>query len=239
ISDLLVGENRPAKEERCLVLALDLAAQRDDDEDLFRARLFRFAQLARLGRWTDAEAMWQLLDPMGRDWPRNIYRPGMAEYRYARFRFWQGQLTEEHLAKAEQLARPGRDRPTVRRLHRLRGAWQLEQGRYAPAVDSLHEAVRMAREVGRTDAEAETQLAIAQFHLKQLPDPREAAEQLAQAKRPFHRGLAELWLAIGDHKQAKHHARKAYEWAWADGEPYVRRYELDKSRALLEQLGAQ
>ncbi len=40
-------------------------------------------------------------------------------------------------------------------------------------------------------------------------------------------------------EQAKQHARKAYEWAWADGEPYVYRYELNKARALLEQLGAE
>lgn len=45
-------------------------------------------------------------------------------------------------------------------------------------------------------------------------------------------------LAIGDHKQAKVHALAAYKRAWADGEPYVRRYELNKARALLEQLGA-
>lgn len=45
-------------------------------------------------------------------------------------------------------------------------------------------------------------------------------------------------LAIGDHEQAKIHALEAYKWAWADGEPYVRRYELNKARALLEQLGA-
>ncbi len=239
ISTGLAAENRLAREERCLVLALDLAAQCGRNDLLFGARVDRFAHLAKVGRPTDAEAIWELLDPMGRNWPRNLYRPGQAEYRYARFRFWQEQLTDEHLVNAEQLGEAGKDRSVVRSLLALRGAWQLEQGRYGRAAESLHKAVHMARQVGHTDAAAETQLVIARFHLNQLRDPREAAEQLAQAKKPFHCGLAELWLAIGDREQVERHARKAYEWAWADGEPYVDRYELNKSRALLEQLGAE
>lgn len=34
------------------------------------------------------------------------------------------------------------------------------------------------------------------------------------------------------------HALAAYRWYWADGEPYVFRYYLNKSRALLEKLNA-
>ncbi len=71
------------------------------------------------------------------------------------------------------------------------------------------------------------------------PDPRHEAEQLASAKRPSHRTLADLWFAIGDYEQAKKHALAAYKRAWADGEPYVYRYELNKARALLEKLGAE
>ena len=114
----------------------------------------------------------------------------------------------------------------------------MQKGRYAAAAESLHEAVRMAREVGQSDADSETQLALAKFHLGQLSDPRHEAEQLASARQPAHRPLGELWLAIGDREQAEKHALAAYQWAWADGEPYVHRYALNKTRALLEQLGA-
>lgn len=237
ISIYLSGENRLAKVERCLVLSLDLAAQMDDKNALFRARHGRFSQFSSIGQWEDAEAMWQLLNPMGRKWSRASYRPGDAEYNYAYFRFYQGDMTEDQLAYAEQLAKEGKNRIIIRRLHGLRGKWRLEQNQYKLAAESLHEAVRMAREVAHTAEDAETLLALARFHLGQLPDPRQEAERLAKAKNPFHRGLAELWLAIGDHDQAIKHALAAYEWAWADGEPYVHRYELNKTRALLEQLG--
>lgn len=48
--------------------------------------------------------------------------------------------------------------------------------------------------------------------------------------------LAQLWLALGDPAQAKHHALAAYKWARADGEPYVRRYELTKTTELLQKM---
>ena len=229
---------RLVKWKRYLLLVLDLAALMDDEDRLFRARLDRFVQLAEIGPWADAEAMWQLLDPMGRDWPRAVYRSGEAEYEYAKFRFWRGDLTEEYLARAEQLAKAGKNRLHIRYLHRLRGQWRLEQGQWMLAADTLHEAVRMARAVGRSDAAAETQLALAKFQLGQVTDPRREAEQLMAARWVSYLELADLWLAIGDREQAKKHALKAYKWAWADGQPY-NRYELNKAKALLEKLGAE
>jgi predicted Zn-dependent protease len=158
---------------------------------------------------------------------------------YARFRFWQGDLNEEHLAHAEQLAREGKNRTTVRYLHSLRGEWHLERSEWALAAESLREAVSMARALGQTDARAETQLALAQFRLGQLGDPRREAEELASGRQPSNLALAKLRLALGDREQAKKHALSAYKWAWADGEPYVHRYELNKSRAMLEELGVE
>jgi tetratricopeptide (TPR) repeat protein len=239
LSDCLSHQNRLSKEALCLSLALDMASLIGDSPSLFSARLLRFQQFARLGRWQEAETMWQSLDPMGRQWSRSDYRPGYAEYFSALARFWRGGLKEEHLARAEYLAREGRNREVIRELHGLRGEWRLEREEWLRAADSLHEAVAMAGTVGQIDATAETQLALAKFRLVSLTDPRHEAEQLAQLKQPAHRALAELWFAIGDREQAKKHALAAYRWAWADGEPFVRRYDLTKSRALLEQLGAE
>jgi hypothetical protein len=237
ISNTLLAQNRLAQEGRRLLLNLNLATLSDHEDKVFRARLDRLVHLARIGQWQDAKAVWDLLDPMGRDWSRNVYRPGDAEYQYAAFRFWQGDLSEEQLAHAEQLAKAGKNRKIVRYLHGLRGQWRLERSEWALAGESLREAVTMARAVGQTDAAAETQLALARFHLGQLADPRRDAEQLANARRVSHRALADLWLAIGDREQATKHALAAYKWAWADGEPYVHRFELNKARALLEKLG--
>jgi hypothetical protein len=228
-----------AQEDRYRLLNLNLATLGDDQEAVFSARQDRFRQLAQIGQWEDAKAIWDLLDPMGRNWSRGRYRSGDAEFVYAEFRFWQRGLSEEHLATAEQLAQDGKSRAVVRALHSLRGQWRLEREEWALAAESLREVVSMARAVGQTNAAAETQLALAQFHLGQLADPRVEAEKLANARWVNDRALAELWLAIGDREQATKHALAAYKWAWADGEPYVYRYELNKARTLLEKLGVE
>ena len=237
ILGIFMEQNRIRAAERCADINLDLAALLSDEE-LFGSRFDLFHVLALRGRWSEAEEIWGLLDPMGRTWRRGVYRLGNAEADYAEFRFWRGDLREEDLSRAEKLTRAGRDRSYLRKLHGLRGAWLIGQRRWAPAAASLHEAVRMAREIGQTDGPAEAQLALANLHLGKLADPRDEAEQLSKHADRSDIDLAALWLAIGDRGRAKEHAVAAYESAWADGEPYVHRYELDQARALLEALGA-
>src|SRR5205823_4928860 len=115
------------------------------------------------GQWTEAQSMWSLLSPMGRGWSRAIYRPGYAEYCLAKFHFYRGDLTQDHLLSAEQLARAGKDRMTIRNLHELRGQWRLERGEWALAAESFGEAITMARAVGQTEPHLETTLAAAKF----------------------------------------------------------------------------
>lgn len=47
----------------------------------------------------------------------------------------------------------------------------------------------------------------------------------------------ELWQALADTNQAAKHAKAAYAHAWADGEPYVRKHDLDRATTLLQELG--
>ncbi|MDB6024178.1 MAG: hypothetical protein JWM68_401 [Verrucomicrobiales bacterium] len=230
---------------RVTALSLELATLIESQQDIFKARLAAFSHQSDSGQWVDAAATWAVIDPMGRNWSREIYRPGYAELLYADFQFNQGTLQEEQLAKAESLAAEGKDRSFIRWGHRLRGNWRLEQGEWALAAASYQEAARLARERSLTDADSETGLALAKHHLRQPADPshpgelaesRHEAERLAQLCNPAHRRLAQLWLVLGDPERAKYHALAAYRWAWADGEPYVQRYELTKTTELLQQM---
>jgi tetratricopeptide (TPR) repeat protein len=230
--------NRLAASERCVALALELAELINDPADVFMARLATFGRFSEAGRVADAEHIWRLLDSMGRSWPRNLYRPGEAESRYAWFQLDQGTLTEEHLARAERLARSGRNHRRVRSMHAVRGQWLLQQDEWSRAADSFTEAVRMAREAGIADLWSETHLALACFRLGQLPEPIQEAERLAAVREPAHLPMAELWQAIGHTERATEHALAAYCYAWADGEPYVRRAELERAAHLLRTLGA-
>jgi hypothetical protein len=239
IATNLTEQNRWAKALRVDRLALDLGTVCENDERIFISRLFLFTDQSYTGQWQEAEATWRLLDPMGRKWSWSLYRQGAAEYSFAVFQFQQGTLHEDHLTAAINLADKDGNRTTVRKLHRLRGSWQLEQGEWALAAASFAQALTMARERRLIDEASETGLALAKFHLHQLTDAdaRSEAERLAQLRQPAHLYLALLWKAIGDLGQAKHHALAAYEQAWADGEPYVYRYELTKTTELLNELG--
>jgi hypothetical protein len=239
ISSTLMELSRVAAVDRASFLALALAECVDEQYALFIARLNLFGLFSRVGRMVEAEEVWNLLEPMGRDWESVSYRSGTAEEEFAWHRLRCGALREEHIVRAKTLARDGKNREVIRKLHALRGEWRLEEGEWNLAADSLHEAIRMGREVELRNGAAEAQLALVNFHLGRLGDPRAEAENLAGGRRVADGDLAALWLAIGDKDEAKKYALAAYKWAWADGEPYVRRYELNKARALLEQLGAE
>ncbi len=232
----LSDQNLLAKSSRINSLAIDFSTVYDNQERLFNVRLHLFSNQSLFGQWSQAETTWQLLESMGFEWSRAAYRPGDAEYDYAQFHYWNGTLQEVNLATAEQLATQGNNRLTIRDLHQLRGVWRLDQGEWAHAAMSFHEAVRMARESGIPDATSETGLALAKFHLGQLVEPQHEAKRLAQLREPAHYLLAKLWLAIDNKAQARHHALAAYQWAWADGEPYVRRHALTRTTELLQQM---
>jgi tetratricopeptide (TPR) repeat protein len=239
ICNALIDVNRLAAAGRCQVLALNLALHIDDKEALVGARLDHFGQLGRIGRWVDAEEAWTLLESAPRDLKPASYWGGSIESAYAYHCFRRGEMTEEHLVEAEKSTAAGRNHQNLRGLRSLRGQWHFDRGEWNLAARSLSEAVRMAREVGQRDSSSETLLVLANLHLGHLRDPRQEAEELCNAKDPSHLDLARLWLAIGDVEQAKKHSLTAYREAWADGEPYVYRYTLNKARALLEQLGAE
>ena len=237
IAIILADENRLALDARVRLLVLELTTLINEKETLIDAKICRFVQLARMGQWEDAEAIWQFLPPRDDNWPKKSYDRGYAEACYAFSSYWRGTLTEESLCSAEELAIIDNNRRTHRFLLMLRGEWQLSQGQWTLASASLYETVRMARQAGLNDSDAETLLALAKFQIQKPSDSRNEAIRLENVKKPNHRVLAELWLAIGDYEKANEHALKAYKLAWADGEPYVNRYELRKARALLEQLG--
>jgi hypothetical protein len=239
ISRVLRLLNRPAAEKRCLELNLKLAKRIDNRERVFFARLYWFSYLARLGRWEEAEQAWEIVTGMGRDWSRTRYQAGTAEFDYALYQFWRGKLSEVDLEAAAELARKAGNRRVLRGVHGLRGHWQLRREEWAAATESLTEAVTMARTAQQYDAVAEAQLAQARFRLGELEDPIPAAGELSASRKAAHLALAELWEAIGDRERARQHAATAYHQAWADGEPYVHRWELDRSRELLTRLGAE
>ena len=140
------------------------------------------------------------------------------------------------LRLAERLAGVGRNRSAVQGLYGLRGRWHMTHSEHGPAVSSLREAVRMAREVGEENTTACALLAVARLRLGENFDAAAEAERLGE-REPGSVAVAELWGELGERDKAIAQALRAHTWAVADGEPYVFRDELDRARNLLTKLG--
>jgi len=237
MSRTLLLQNRLAKALSVNKQAITLAGLMDNETDRVRVQRSLRYNYAIIGNWAEVEAISQLLATNGQDETDGNGR-SQDLYESAKSDFWRGVLTSNRLAATEHVIAQGHNHRWIRNLSRLRGQWLLEQTDSSSAVVSFAEALRMARESGILDAESETGLALAKFHLGQLTrdDAGSEAERLAQMRQPAHRYLAMLWLALGEFDQAKHHALASYTWACADGEPYVNRYELTKTTELLQQM---
>jgi tetratricopeptide (TPR) repeat protein len=232
--------NRVAESEYYARMALDLSEALDIPGHVHVSRLLLFENLSLRGAWEEAKHVWDQLGPADPSWSRRTLRPGLAESSYAGFYlFPRGELTEADLATAEDAARAGKNTFGARRLLTLRGEWHLDNGEFPQAAVGLDEAVRLSRQAGAPDHRSEALLALARHHCH--PDTtatRDSARRLAGTPKPPHLALARLWQALDDTTQALNHAHAAYRYAWADGEPYVRRHDLDQATRILHKLGA-
>jgi tetratricopeptide (TPR) repeat protein len=213
----------------CLLCAFEQAYNQSGCEtfDTFSGMILIAAKIGSL------ELVTEYKNKFGSEWTNDsrgqLYGAGLL--------FWQDQDPRLQIEGALLSAEEIQDRFAIRNLLDLRGLWHARKEEWLQARDAFEEAVHLARERNLSDAISETGLALAKYHLGQLPEVEEEVERLAQLRRTNHYNLALLCKAIGDLAQAKHHARAAYKQYWGDGEPYVFRYWLERTIELLHQLG--
>jgi tetratricopeptide (TPR) repeat protein len=206
-----------------------------DKEDLALACLRRFSISVVVGNFDAAKQWWTEFDGLPRPQSRDRYGQGEGEGSLALLRFYQGCLNEELLLEVQHLARGDNNRVGIRGVHGLRGEWKLSLGRWAKAASAFEEAIRMTREVNLSTWVYEARLALAQAKLGRIREGRETADRLSESGLDV--SLAEFYLALGDREEARKHVYATYEWAWADGEPYVNWWYLQRCRKVLKELG--
>lgn len=128
-------------------------------------------------------------------------------------------------------------RPYETQLFSLRGLQLLDRSDPESAARDFETAVRMNREVGLADATNEAYLCLAQHRAGASVDAFDVAERLSNCNNSAALAVAELWHELGDDRRATSLALRAHNWAVADGEPYVLRWQLDRTRRLLAELG--
>ncbi|HEX7304889.1 DUF4062 domain-containing protein [Lentzea sp.] len=180
-----------------------------------------YRSLTRMGRTVEADAVWTHLR-------RYHIGEGRAQLAHAEHRFDLGLLVDRDL---DEINEEGH-RFIIRGVHRLRGRLHLEREEWTAAADEFDLIIGMARRAGVPSQWDEGALLLARLHQGLLPDPAAEIESLPAG----HLLLPDLWIAAGKPKRAVQPAIDAYTFAWADGEPYVHRYLLNKATRILNDL---
>ena len=231
--------NRISKQRLLMLLSMEVAELIEVDSRIFKARMDLYRHYGQCGEWSSSQKIWEQLNPMGRSWNRAVCRPGDVERYYCEVQFWKGELREEDVLDAMRLAEKGSNGVSYRVLKCLLGQLYLDQKNWSLAKLHLSEGVILSRKRAVPNSEAETQLVLAKYKLNELEEPMKVAQELSIIREPAYLALAELFVAIGDEKQASKYALKAYRHAWADGEPYIDKYKLSKSYTILQKLGTE
>jgi tetratricopeptide (TPR) repeat protein len=222
--------NRHAESSAALALAQQLATATDPD-GVTVAVLSNVRSAIEEGRFAIAQR-W-LVEFHQRAVPSVAAdRPGDAEYLFCLLQFYQGVLTERDWQRGYQLAVQYRNIRTQHRFLALHSEWLLTQDLATPALNAIEEALKIVNRLGAPSSSYHDLHAWALARLGRSTDSR--AELAAGEQQRF---AAEAWFILGDREQARTCALNAYRVAWGEGPPYIRWYELERSKALLRELG--
>lgn len=226
-------ESRFALADKLLDRAGALGEVLTNDELTFVSGLQKMSFERSLGNIDKAMEIWHKIDPLGRAWKLNVYRPGEAELEEAFCRLDQGELAAERLRELDAIVDRSKQSRRVRRgLHQLGGRLHLRHGRYADAATSFQLAVDMARSAGFEDQESEVYLLLSRHLGGEKVNVRDDADRLSNERSRPDLLLAELWLALGDAQRAAWHAEAALNRFAAEGGQYEHCIAATRARRL-------
>ncbi len=218
---------RRAEGVAALSLARELAEVAEDGDGLTKAIQFQVCDAIEQGRFAEAEALdaeFRL-----RSQPHiTFYRPGEVECWRCLSKFFQGKLTEAEWQAGYDLAVQHRNVLVQYQFLALRAEWDLGEDRPEQALEAIDQALQITNKLGTPCRDYHDLRAWA---LARLDRPADARAELQEGEHRLF--AAEAYRALGDYDQARVCALNAYRWAWGEGPPYIRWYELERSRAPL------
>ncbi|MSP00201.1 MAG: DUF4062 domain-containing protein [Acetobacteraceae bacterium] len=223
--------------EQILTLARAVAVAAEDTNLTFSCDLELVNCRRNRGAVADARAGWsRLSEHLSKETGNDSQLEAQALIHEASLLFDEGALTAETLGSAIGRAHDLRQPFFERSLLRLSGHWHLANARSEAAEADFARAIEMARAAGLSDTESEAGRGLALARLGGPADAASAAAAASAERDPPSATLAELYLTLGDHDKARHHALAGYKRYWADGPPYTVHWKLQRCRAVLEQL---
>lgn len=224
--------------ERLRSLAAELAEASRDPELMFMSKFRAYSLAVRAGNRKLADELWAVLEQMGRDWRRGVYRPGEAETERALDLLNRGELTEEILTRAEEVVARGNTIWVKQTLREIRGEWYLARKEPVRAIDCFSEVLTWCRERGLENHYCEARLALARLRAGELCEKVDVERLSAVSGDANSLVVAELWKELAEPREAAKHARRAYLWAMQQ-EPNVPLHYLNDVAAILTDCNAE
>jgi hypothetical protein len=212
-------------------LSLDLANKAGNTSGAAIAYLSLAHAEASCGNYDAARRMIQKF----RGYPtpgRPVYQRGDAELLEVSVQLEEGTLAERTLEEGESLAKAASNLSGQKEFSILRARFELERGAWAGGVTAADAAIEVVR---RTGERATLPFALRALGLARLGRGDEARASLANATNNIY--SARACLELGLEQAARACLLKAYAAAWDDGPPWCYRWELDRCREMLRELG--
>lgn len=228
----LIGSNRLVHSLRALQLALILAKLTGSQFDIGWAHESLIEIIGMLGRWDAQKSTYNSFIQN----PPEIRFQISGRQLYAKSLIRQGIDRNKIVAlldEAEQLNKNVQETTSKRNITQSYGDLAFHENKFSQAIQYYREAARIGNEQGVRDPGAWSGLARAYA----------LSGNLTEALRIIEDGVGDHGFAAavvykenGDFEEATEAALEFYKWAWADGEPYVNRWDLEQARKILVEL---
>lgn len=226
------------------VRAFHLAEQLTPHENIGWAYYDNMMLAVLMGNWDEAQRQYNLAlngaPPSGQpvDWQARL------AYQYALMLVCCGQDAREALADADDKLQASYQKVFIGRLREVEALFWLQQGDFVQAHKAISEAIEIANQTAESPGVRYAILA----RILQAQGQQQNAQRIlimAQRDRQIVDGgranlfahLAHYFLRAGDRQQAQRFAEQAYDFAWADGMPYIRWYPLSLAKQVFNELG--
>jgi len=227
----LIRLDRRAEAAAALKLARELAVEANDEDRISLAILDQMSERVRTGRFNDADALYAEFRQR-RQPDTATYRPGDADFWHCTSQFFRQRLTDAEWQAGYDLAVRHRNVWVQHQFLALRAERDLTDDRPQQSLEAIEQALQITNKLGTPRPDYHDLRAWALARVGRVAD---AHAELAAGKQDLF--AAETYLVLNDRDLARECALNAYRWAWGEGPPHVQWYYVERSRALLKQLG--
>ncbi len=224
--------------------ASEFAAKVIDQENMGWVYLAFFDNCTRNGQWAEAQRYYDLCIAASRPVQYAQQFESKVSYLYAILQICQHQATDEMLKATLETIEHNKQARHREPLFTWWAEHCLLTNRSAKARQYINEAINLAQQAGHCISLHFSILA----RIEAIQgNKKEATRRLARAladprlteggKADVYANIAQTYLKLQDADEAQDYALQAYKYAWADGEPYICFWPLDKARKVLDALG--